>query len=60
MTGTGKQSIGYELRRGTNGIIKLRLDGAGKWYVKFINMTKLDDLNLNYESKWTTLTFEVR
>ena len=38
----------------------LRLDGSGKWYVKFINMAKLGDLNLNYESKWTTLTFEIK
>ncbi|MGB7070659.1 MAG: DUF4198 domain-containing protein [Pyrinomonadaceae bacterium] len=55
-----KITIAPELRSDKNGIIKLRLDGAGKWYVKFINMAKLDDPNLNYESKWTTLTFEIR
>lgn len=55
----GKMTVAPELRSDKNGIIKLRLDGAGKWYVKFINMTKLDDPNLNYESKWTTLTFEI-
>ena len=49
-----------ELRSDKNGIIKLRLDGAGKWYFKFINMAKLNDPNLNYESKWTTLTFEIK
>ena len=52
--------ISPELRSDKNGIVKLRIDGAGKWYVKFINMAKLDDPNLNYESKWTTLTFEMR
>lgn len=52
--------VAPELRSDKNGIIKLRLDGAGKWYVKFINMTKLSDPNLNYESKWTTLTFEIK
>ena len=46
-----------ELRSDKNGIVKLRLDAAGKWYVKLINMTKLGDPDLNYESKWTTLTF---
>ena len=56
----GKLSSAPELRSDAKGIVKLRLDGAGKWYVKFINMTKLDDPNLNYESKWTTLTFEIK
>lgn len=56
----GKIIVAPELRSDGNGIIKLRLDGAGKWYVKFINMAKLDDPNLNYESKWTTLTFELK
>lgn len=56
----GKIIAAPELRSDTNGIVKLRLDGAGKWYVKFINMEKLGDPNLNYESKWTTLTFELK
>lgn len=49
-----------EMRSDQNGIVKFRLDAAGKWFVKFINMTKLADPNLNYESKWTTLTFELK
>lgn len=56
----GKIVVAPDLRSDKNGIIKLRLDGSGKWYVKFINMAKLDDPNLNYESKWTTLTFELK
>lgn len=56
----GKIITAPELRSDANGVVKLRLDGAGKWYVKFINMAKLDDPNLNYESKWTTLTFELK
>ncbi len=55
-----KLTLAPELRSDKNGIVKLRLDGPGKWFVKFINMAKLDDPNLNYESKWTTLTFEMR
>ena len=27
---------------------------------KFINMVKVDDPKINYESKWATLTFEIR
>ncbi len=56
----GKLTVAPELRSDAKGMIKLRLDAAGKWYVKFINMTKLDDPDLNYESKWTTLTFELK
>ncbi|MDI1242732.1 MAG: DUF4198 domain-containing protein [bacterium] len=56
----GKLLIAPELRSDQNGLVKVRLDGTGKWYVKFINMTKLDDPSLNYESKWTTLTFEIK
>ena len=52
--------IAPELRSDKNGIVKLRLDGARNSYVKFINMAKLNDPNLNYESKWTTLTFEMK
>jgi uncharacterized GH25 family protein len=56
----GKIVVAPELRSDKNGMVKLPLNGSGKWYVKFINMTKLDDPNLNYESKWTTLTFAIR
>jgi hypothetical protein len=47
-------------RTDKDGMIKVRLTGAGKWYAKFINMVKVDDPKLNYESKWATLTFEIR
>lgn len=56
----GKIVHAPEMRSDANGIVKLRLDAAGKWYAKFINMEKLADPNLNYESKWTTLTFEIK
>ncbi len=57
---TGKLVAAPELRSDDKGIVKLPLIGAGKWYVKFINMAKLEDPNLDYESKWTTLTFEMK
>lgn len=56
----GKLKPTPELRSDAKGFVKLKLDGSGKWYVKFINMAKLDDPKLNYESKWTTLTFEIK
>ena len=61
----GWESAGGQLRTLTartdpKGFARFKLVGAGKWYVKFIHMTKLADVNLNYESKWATLTFAVK
>lgn len=63
MTGrdeNGKLVIGKNIRTDKNGLAKIKLDGVGKWYVKFINMTRLNDPQINYESKWATLTFEIK
>ncbi len=56
----GKVNAGEAVRTDKKGIAKIKLAGAGKWYIRFINMTRLDDPKLNYESKWATLTFQVR
>lgn len=56
----GKLAAEKSIRSDPNGIIKIKLDAAGKWYAKFINMVKIDDPKLNYESKWATLTFEIK
>lgn len=56
----GKLAAEKSIRSDEKGIIKIKLDRAGKWYAKFINMVKVDDPKLNYESKWATLTFEIR
>ncbi len=56
----GKVVAGKNVRSSKKGIAKIELSGAGKWYVRFINMTKLTDPIINYESKWATLTFEIR
>ena len=49
-----------ETRADSGGYARVKLAGAGKWYIKFIHMTPLSDPNLNYESKWASLTFEIR
>lgn len=56
----GKLVVGKNVRTDKNGVARIKLDGAGKWYVKFINMTGLNDPQINYESKWATLTFELK
>jgi len=61
----GRESKGREqppvnMRSDDKGVARIKLNGAGKWYVKFIHMTPLNDPQINYESKWATLTFEVK
>jgi uncharacterized GH25 family protein len=44
-----------------DGVARIPLRSRGTWYVKFINMAKLEgDAAADYESKWATLTFQVR
>jgi uncharacterized GH25 family protein len=52
--------IGENVRSDKKGVAKLKISVAGKWYVKFINMSRLDDPKINYESKWASLSFEAR
>ena len=47
-------------RTDSNGEVSFMLDAAGKWYVRFINMTESDDPEINYRSKWASVTFEIR
>jgi hypothetical protein len=47
-------------RTNAAGAVSFKLAGAGKWYVKFIHMTELSQSDLNYESKWASLTFEIQ
>jgi hypothetical protein len=48
------------VRADANGVARVKLAGGGKWFVKFIHMTKLSESNLDYESKWASLTFEIK
>lgn len=58
LNGQVSSEIGY--RTDKNGVAKIRLSNKGKWYVKFINMTPVKNADINYESKWATLTFEIK
>ena len=46
-------------RADSAGIVRVPITRRGKWYVKFIRMEPVQD-SVDYESKWATLTFEVR
>jgi uncharacterized GH25 family protein len=47
-------------RTDKDGIARIPLSGAGRWYVKFIHMTQVNEPPVNYESRWATLTFELK
>lgn len=47
-------------RTDADGLAEVTLDAAGRWYVKFIHMVRATQPGLDYESKWATLTFEIR
>jgi hypothetical protein len=47
-------------RSDTQGVARFVIRTPGKWYIKFIRMTPVQGDSVNYESKWATLTFQVR
>jgi uncharacterized GH25 family protein len=49
------------VRSNAEGIARVPLRARGTWYVKFINMARPEgDTAVDYESKWATLTFQLR
>lgn len=61
------------VRTGSDGVARIRITDRGQWYVKFISMTRFTGDRTShppgtppgspapdYESKWATLTFEIR
>lgn len=47
-------------RTDENGEGVFTLEGAGERYIRFINMKPSDREGTDYESKWATITFEIR
>ena len=47
-------------RSDTQGVARFVIRRPGKWYVKFIHMVPVSGDSVTYESKWATLTFQVR
>lgn len=47
-------------RTDKDGIARIPLNAAGRWYIKFIHMTPVNEAPVNYESRWATLTFELK
>lgn len=47
-------------RSDSEGVVRFALESPGKWYVKFIRMVPVEHDSVDYESRWATLTFELR
>lgn len=56
----GEEQLPVTTRSDQDGVVRVKLDRAGFWYVKFIHMARVNDDQVDYESKWATITFEVR
>ena len=49
------------VRTDADGVARIRLENAGQYFVKFISMVPFKGTEkIDYESKWATLTFEIR
>ena len=60
-TARGARIAPASVRTDSAGVARIRLRSPGLWYVKFIRMAPVEaDTTIDYESKWATLTFQVR
>lgn len=58
----GKDAHDYEQSTKTDekGVLTITPNKAGKWYVATIHMEKKNEADIDYESNWATLTFEIK
>lgn len=54
-----QHTSGSKLRTDDNGIVNVKLEADGIWYLRTINLVKSEAPDLTHESNWATLTFEV-
>jgi uncharacterized GH25 family protein len=60
-TAAGARVPQQATRSDRDGVATIPLPRAGSYYVKFIQMRRLEgDVEANYESRWATLTFAIR
>ncbi len=49
-----------QLKTNLEGIVNMKINEHGFWYLRTIHMVKSSEKDVDYESNWATLTFEVR
>lgn len=57
---TGARLVQRNVRSDAEGVAHIRLSSRGTWYIKFISMVRVPADTVDYESKWATLTFQLR
>ena len=50
----------YALRTDENGRATFKIIKKDKWYIQMIHMQKIVDEDADYESNWSTITFEIK
>ncbi|MFT5138914.1 MAG: hypothetical protein ACI9CB_000543 [Rhodothermales bacterium] len=50
----------YTLRTDENGRATFKITQKDKWYIQLIHMQKIEDEDADYESNWSTITFEIK
>lgn len=50
----------YKLKTDAEGRASFKVGVKDKWYVQLIHMQKIDDPDADYESNWSTITFEIQ
>lgn len=60
-TPSGRRLAQKSARSDADGVASIPVTSRGTWYVKFINLAKRPaDPAVDYESKWATITFQLR
>ncbi len=49
-----------QMNTDADGIVNLKIDHEGKWFIRTIHMALSEEEGLTHESNWATLTFEAR
>lgn len=55
----GEHREEIQIRTDKSGVARFKLGDSGRWYIRVIHMVNVADEEIDYESKWATLTFEV-
>ena len=50
----------YALRTDEDGRATFKITKKDKWYIQLIHMQKVDDEDADWESNWSTITFEIQ
>ena len=56
---SGAHREAVDSRTDEDGVVKVKLSKAGRWYLRLIRMLPVDEEGADYESNWATLTFEI-